>query len=166
MADSGVNYFVNGYEIELDGYFYRFSYVYLKQTSLFHTLKLNELSGRQYDYDIMDKVLSKNEWIHVELKLDDWSLNRLSEEEMNKIFRSAQMGIHVLMEKSNTEENVVFTDPYVRKTKSDEYLNASLSLSQKKMKRKKFSIRINLERKIWVHPKFRARFRKQKEQQT
>jgi hypothetical protein len=122
----GVNYFVNGCEIELDGYFYRFSFVYLKHTNLFHTLKLNELSTRQYECDIMDKVLSKNEWIHVELKLDDWSYNIIFEEDLNKIFRSAQMGIHVLMEKSNTEENVVFTDPYIRKTKSDEYLNASL----------------------------------------
>jgi len=46
------------------------------------------------------------------------------------------------------------------KTKSNEYLNASLSLSEKKMKRKKFSIRINLQRKIW------ARFRKRKEHRS
>jgi len=46
------------------------------------------------------------------------------------------------------------------KTKSNEYLNASLSLSQKKMKPKKFSICINLQRKIW------ARFRKQKEHRS
>ncbi|XP_039691085.1 disease resistance protein RUN1 [Medicago truncatula] len=152
-ADTRVNYFVNGYEIEID-YCPRFSYVYFKHTNLFHTPKLNELGKRQFEY-IMEKGLLKNEWIHVEFKVKDRD---------NIIFRNAQMGIHVWKEKSNTEEeNVVFIDPYIRKTKSNEYLNASLS--QKKRKRNKFSIRINLQKKIWVHPKFRARFRKQKEHQ-
>ena len=72
---------------------------------------MNELCKRQYEYN-MDKGLLKNEWIHVEFKLDDWILKK------NKRLRSAQLGIHVLKEKSNTEEeNVVFTDPYIRKIK-------------------------------------------------
>ena len=139
---------MNGNEIEID-FCRRFSYVYFEHTNLFHIPKLNELGERQYEY-IMDKGLLKNEWIHVEFKLKD---------DDDIIFRNAQMGIHVWKEKSNTEEeNVVFTDPYIRKTKSDEDINASLS--QKKRKRKRFSIRINLHRKIW------ARFRKQKEHRS
>jgi len=62
----------------------------------------------------MEKGLLKNEWIHLEFKLKDCSMNRLSEEDKNKILSTAQMGIHVWKEKSNTkEENVVFTDPYL-----------------------------------------------------
>jgi len=140
---------VNGYEIEID-YCYPFRYVYWEHSTLFHTPK--------FELYNMEKGLLKNEWIHVEFKLRGqgyWNLS-LSEEDKNKILSRVQMGIHVLMEKSNTEEeNVIFTDPRIRKTKVDEYLNASLSLSQKKLKRKKFSIRLN--------PKFSARFRKQKE---
>jgi len=143
---------VNGYEIEID-YCYPFRYVYWEHITLFYTPKFELVS--------MEKELLKNEWIHVELKLqgrDYWILS-LSEEDKNKILSRVQMGIHVLMEKSNTEEkNVIFTDPRIRKTKVDEYLNASSSLSQKKLKRKKFSIRLN--------PKFRAGFRKQKEHQS
>jgi len=81
----------------------------------------------------MEKGLLKNEWIHVELKLNYWSINQLSKEEKNKKLSSVQMGIHVLMEKSNTEEeNVVFTDPYLKKIKLVDYLNYSnnISLSQ------------------------------------
>jgi hypothetical protein len=64
----------------------------------------------------MEKGLLKNEWIHVEFKLDDHE---------NSVY--TQMGIHVWKEKSNTgEKNVVFTDPYIRKRKSDEYRNAWL----------------------------------------
>jgi len=96
---------VNGYEIDC----YPFSDVYWNRTTLFHTLKLNELCRRQYEYN-MEKGLLKNEWIHVELKLECCSMNRLSEKEKNKILSTAQMGTHVLMEKSNTEEeNVVLS---------------------------------------------------------
>jgi len=72
---------------------------------------------RQYEYN-MDKGLLKNEWIHLEFKFKiNWNLN-LSEDEKNKILRSAQMGIHELMEKSNREEeNVIFTNPYISKDK-------------------------------------------------
>jgi len=122
---------VNGHEIEID-YCSPFKYVIWNHTTLFHTLKLNELSKTQCGYN-MEKGLLKNEWIHVELNLDDWGLNRLSEEEKNKMLSSVQMGIHVLMEKSNTkEENVVFTDPYLKKIKLVDSLNYSnnTSLSQ------------------------------------
>ena len=108
----------------------------------------------------MDKELLKNEWIHVELNLENkWNFN-LSETEIN-ILRSVQMGIHVWKEKSNTEEDVIFTDPY-KKRKINEYPNAS----KKEKKRKKFSICINFQRKMWVHHKFRARLRKQKKRRT
>ena len=103
---------VNGHEIEID-HCSPFKYVLWNQTTLFHTLKLNEFSKTQCEYN-MEKGLLKNEWIHVELKLNYWSINQLSKEEKNKKLSSVQMGIHVLMEKSNTEEeNVVFTDPYL-----------------------------------------------------
>jgi hypothetical protein len=128
-----VDYFVNGYEIEID-FWRRLSYVYLKHTTLFHIPKLNELSKRQYEY-IMDKVLLKNEWIHVKFTLQgrDYRHFNISEEEKKKILSNVQMGIHVWKEKSNTEEeNVVFTDPYISKTKSDEYLNDSLSQEKEK----------------------------------
>ncbi|XP_039691082.1 disease resistance protein RPV1 isoform X1 [Medicago truncatula] len=110
--------FVNGY-IETE---YCHNSLLTDHTTLFHTSKLNRFSKRQ-----CEKELLKNEWIHVEFKLDDWDFKILSEEEKNKRLRSGQMGIHVWNEKSNTEEkNVVFTDPYIRKRKSDEHRNASL----------------------------------------
>ncbi|RHN52420.1 hypothetical protein MtrunA17_Chr6g0480351 [Medicago truncatula] len=72
----------------------------------------------------MDKELLKNEWIHVELKLT--SICSPPEEVIKKL-RSSQMGIHVLKKKSNMdEEDVVFTDPYIRKIKLEKYLNALL----------------------------------------
>jgi hypothetical protein len=113
-GDTEVNYFVNGYRIQID-ICHIFSHVRWKHTTLFHTRKMNELSNGEFRYN-MEKGLLKNEWIHVEFKLDSyyWNLD-VSEEEKNKILRRAQMGIHVWKEKSNTEEeNVVFTDPYIR----------------------------------------------------
>ncbi|KEH20184.1 disease resistance protein (TIR-NBS-LRR class) [Medicago truncatula] len=105
VLESGVNFCVNGYEIEIDCC----RYVIWNHTTLFHTSKLNELIKTQ-----CEKGLLKNEWIHVEFKLDDWTLEQFSEEENNKILSGVQMGIHVWNEKSNTdEENVVFTDPYL-----------------------------------------------------
>jgi len=115
---------VNGYEIEIE-----YCNVMWNNTTLFRTSKLNELSKTQCEYN-MEKGLLKNEWIHVEFKLKDfWSY--LSEDEKNKILRSAQLGIHVLKGKSNTkeEENVVFTDPYHKKIKLIEYLNYSNNTS-------------------------------------
>jgi len=127
VFDSRVHFFVNGHEIKIDIYYH----VYWNHTTLFD-MKLNELCKRQYEYD-MEKGLLKNEWIHLELKLDDRGLNRLSQEEKNKNLGSVQMGIHVLMEKSNTEEeNVVFTDPYLNYSN-----NTSLSQFMPPLKKKK-----------------------------
>ncbi|XP_024641865.1 disease resistance protein RPV1 [Medicago truncatula] len=116
---TSVNVFVNGYEIEIGCYWSLFFFT--DHTTLFHTSKLNELIKTQCEYNI-EKGLLKNEWIYVEFKLKDHE---------NSVY--AQRGIHVWNEKSNTEEeNVVFTDPCITKTKSDEYLNQSnnTSLSQ------------------------------------
>jgi len=69
----------------------------------------------------LDKALLKNEWIHVELNVDSED-----EDEKNKILRKAQMGIHVWKEKRNTEEDyVIFTNPYSKMRKLDEYLDYS-----------------------------------------
>ena len=112
---------MNGYEIEID-YLYHFRCVTWNHTDLFD-MKLNELLKNEWIH--LEKELLKNEWIHVELKLDDyWSFVGLSEEEKNKKLSSVQMGIHhVLMEKSNTEEeNVVFTDPYLNNTSLSQFM--------------------------------------------
>jgi len=71
----------------------------------------------------MDKALLKNEWIY---------------ENVIKRLRSTEMGIHVLKEKSNTNEDVIFTNPYSRKRKLDEYLNASLSQFHPTLKKHRF----------------------------
>ena len=61
----------------------------------------------------LDVEVLRNEWIHVELKLECFKHSR-------------QMGIHMLKDKSSTEEIVKFTNPY-RKRKLDENLNTSIS---------------------------------------
>jgi len=115
-VDPKVYFFVNGYEIEIGCYPEICGHS--GHTCFFH-MKLEEHNEfcRQYEYN-MDKGLLKNEWIHLEFKFKiNWNLN-LSEDEKNKILRSAQMGIHELMEKSNREEeNVIFTNPYISKDK-------------------------------------------------
>ena len=63
----------------------------------------------------LDEALLKNEWIHVELKLSESLWNQRKDE-------IRIMGIHVLKEKSSMEEDVIFTDPYIKKRKLDEYL--------------------------------------------
>ncbi|KEH29802.1 functional resistance protein KR1, putative [Medicago truncatula] len=75
----------------------------------------------------MDKAHLKNEWIYVEFKLHYY-----------KGLRSTEMGIHVLKEKNNTNEDVIFTNPYSRKRKLDEYLNASLSQFHPTLKKHRF----------------------------
>ncbi|XP_039691170.1 disease resistance protein RPV1 isoform X2 [Medicago truncatula] len=123
-----VNIFVNGYEIEID---ITLKFGISDHTLLFdlkleeHNKRLRRIYGIKYESE-MDKALLENEWIRVELELKSFNL---SEEEKNEMLRSAQMGIHVLKEKNNAEEeNVIFTDPY-RETKS-----------QKKRKQNMFSI--------------------------
>ncbi|RHN52354.1 putative TIR domain, P-loop containing nucleoside triphosphate hydrolase [Medicago truncatula] len=109
---AGVHLFVNGYECPLESceYLlcgsYSFAGLYTKHAYLFD-LKLEEkikCCGIKFESE-MDKTLLKNEWIHVELRY------RIIYDKI-KILRSAQMGIHVLKEKSNTDEDVIFTNPY------------------------------------------------------
>jgi len=74
-------------------------------------LKLEEKIKFEFE---MDKAPLKNEWIHVKLKLtigDEFSdmMEDDFREDDIQILRSVQMGIHVLKEKSNTEENVIVT---------------------------------------------------------
>nr|WIL60025.1 nodulation protein [Melilotus officinalis] len=119
----------------------------------------------------LDEALLKNEWIHVEINLndigegedfsdtqeDDFSdtkENDISEDEKIKILSNVQMGIHVLKDKSNTEEDctkedddfnnteedVILNNPFSRKRKSDEDNNASLQ--QKELVKEE-------ERKMW-----------------
>ena len=59
--------------------------------------------------------LKKNEWNHVEL---NWGKQDFSD-------FSVQMGIHLLKEKSNTEEDVTFTNPY-RTTTTKPFYSQSL----------------------------------------
>ena len=76
------------------------------------------------------EAFKSNEWNYVELKWKIYYWSDTEEEGFSDTEDdfSAQfiMGIHVLKERSNTEEDVIFTNPYGKKTKSDEYLNASL----------------------------------------
>ncbi|XP_024642320.2 disease resistance protein RPP5 [Medicago truncatula] len=98
---SNFSLYVNGYEIEIGCY--RSQRLFPDHITLFD-MKLEELCKGQHMYN-MDKGLLKSEWIHVEFR---------SKDHENSVY--AQMGIHVWNEKSNTEEeNVVFTDPYLKK---------------------------------------------------
>jgi len=56
----------------------------------------------------MDKALLKNEWIYVELKL---SIGFETAENVTK-WSSTEMGIHVWKETNNTNEDVIFSNPY------------------------------------------------------
>jgi hypothetical protein len=73
----------------------------------------------------LEKAFLKNEWIHVEFKLDIKlkleSSRRDDYDEMRKSLR-AKFGIHVLKEENNLED-IKFTNLY-RKRKTDEYLSA------------------------------------------
>lgn len=55
----------------------------------------------------LDEALLKNEWIHVELKLLESLWNPRKDE--IQILRSTQMRIHMLKEKINMEEDVIFS---------------------------------------------------------
>nr|WIL60024.1 nodulation protein [Melilotus officinalis] len=97
----------------------------------------------------LDEALLKNEWIQVEINLSDDFCYVPSDsshedeeitlefdsyrEEWNtlgsyyrKFKYSAEMGIHVWKEKNNTEDNVIFTNPY-SDTKSNKYLSTSIT---------------------------------------
>ncbi|KEH26766.1 NB-ARC domain protein [Medicago truncatula] len=136
---SEVDLFVNGDECYDSNYLWCGSNFMASPDSehaFLFDLKLEEQIDLQYEVDLA-------EWTHVELKLtieDDYSdteENDISEDEKINILRSAPMGIHVLKEKSNTEEDVIFTNPYNRKRKLDEYLNASLSQFESPLKKQR-----------------------------
>ncbi|KAK2366011.1 disease resistance protein RUN1 [Trifolium repens] len=79
----------------------------------------------------LDEAFLKNEWIHMELKLENHS-------NFSKMMKplSAKFGIHV-MEYMNNLEDIKFTNPY-RKRKSDEYLSTSLSQFYPILKKQRF----------------------------
>ncbi|KEH16206.1 disease resistance protein (TIR-NBS-LRR class) [Medicago truncatula] len=116
-----VDVIVNGYKCFPCSYlFWGFDSIEILELehSFLLNLKLKQqisLLGRMSE---MEKALLKNEWIHVELNFvkNVWNKGIQVIEKLS----SAQMGIHVRMEKSNAEENVIFTDPH------REYRNTSL----------------------------------------
>nr|WIL60026.1 nodulation protein [Melilotus officinalis] len=137
-----VNLFVNGDpcnlpEIEVNSEFTNCSEFTKSEHAVLFDLKLEKQIHNMFESEI-DEVLSEKEWIHVKLKVtiddDDMSGDDdddFSEEEI-KILRSIQMGIHVLKEKCNTEEDVIFTNP------SGEYSNTSLSQFEPPLKKQRF----------------------------
>ncbi|RHN60436.1 putative TIR domain, winged helix-turn-helix DNA-binding domain-containing protein [Medicago truncatula] len=119
-----LNLFVNGYdctplEDQLDWLTYS-GHTYLFEMNLEENVELCKIFHAINLESEMDKALLKNEWIYVEFSIQ-------VSEYLNKRLRRADMGIHVLKEKNNTNEDVIFTNPYSRKRKFDEYVAASLS---------------------------------------
>ena len=128
---------VNGYKCTLPEL--EFNYLFGEHTYLFD-MNLEEniehckiFHGINFESE-MDKALLKNEWIYVEFKLH--FLSWISENVIERL--STEMGIHVWKEKNNTYEDVISTNPYTRKRKLDEYLNASLSQFHPSMKKHRF----------------------------
>ncbi|XP_039689125.1 disease resistance protein RUN1 [Medicago truncatula] len=133
------NLFVNGYECTFPEFKFRTPH-FSGHTYLFDMNLEENIQGCKIFHGInfeseMDKALLKNEWIYVELKLQSriWM-----PENVLKMLRSTEMGIHVCKEKNNTNEDVIFTNPYSRKRKLDEYLNASLFQFHPTMKKHRF----------------------------
>ncbi|KEH29803.1 disease resistance protein (TIR-NBS-LRR class) [Medicago truncatula] len=101
----GFNLFVKGHECTVQKFEFRLPY-FSGHTYLFDM----NLEENIEHYKILDKALLKNEWIYVELKLQfSWI-----PENIIKRLRSTEMGIHVRKEKNNTNEDVIFTNPYSR----------------------------------------------------
>ncbi|AES76050.2 putative TIR domain, P-loop containing nucleoside triphosphate hydrolase [Medicago truncatula] len=95
-----INYFVNGYECTDEIWIhYSFLYRYSEETCLLN-LKLEERVKWSNLMSEMDKALLKNEWIHVQIYFEN-------------VLYHAKKGIHVRKEKSNKDEDVIFTNPYV-----------------------------------------------------
>jgi len=91
-----------------------------------YNLILRLVSNHTILFDLkLEENIEMDKWILVELRFKTC-------DNESHTYLSSRMGIHV---KGNTEENVIFTNPY-RETKSVEYLNTSLS--ENKRKRKKF----------------------------
>jgi hypothetical protein len=128
-----IKLFVNGYKLKDIHYLLcgatMMATLHLEHAFLFD-LKLEE----QIKFELeMNKGPLKNEWIHVKLIVDGFSsmmVDALREDEI-QILRSVQMGIHVLKERSNTEENVIFTNPYRK------YSNTSLSQFEPSLKKQR-----------------------------
>ncbi|KAL5079381.1 hypothetical protein RYX36_007802 [Vicia faba] len=115
-----VNLFVNG------GYKYTFSLKEFTEVSLLETnhiyliyIDLEELVHRSENYEKLEsklkEALLKNEWIHMELKLESYSKLADDNDEMRKSLHT-KFGIHVFKEENNLED-IEFTNPY-RKRKS------------------------------------------------
>ncbi|AES76181.2 putative TIR domain, winged helix-turn-helix DNA-binding domain-containing protein [Medicago truncatula] len=138
--------FLNGKEITLtDRLFYYVDHdddVVIWGHAFLFDLKLEQRINESFanETDELYEAFKNNEWNHVELKCkiygrNDWSDTEEDEEEINILGsdeKEIKIGIHVSWkEKSNTEGDVVFTNPSSRKRKLDEYLfnysNTSLS---------------------------------------
>lgn len=108
--------FVNGYDYECTSLEFGFKWGFSSGHTYLFDMNLEEnierckiLHGINFESE-MDKALLKNEWIHVQIYFEN-------------VLYHAKKGIHVLKEKSNKDEDVIFTNPY------EEYNNTSL-LSQ------------------------------------
>ncbi|KEH29794.1 NB-ARC domain protein [Medicago truncatula] len=133
------NLFVNGYERTYPDFKFKWGFssghAYLFDMNLEENIQhLKIFYGINFE-SAMDKALLKNEWIYVELKFHFFIG---IPENVIQGLRSAKMGIHVCKEKNNTNEDVIFTNPYSRKRKIDEYLNASLSQFHPTLKKHRF----------------------------
>ncbi|AES76172.1 putative TIR domain, P-loop containing nucleoside triphosphate hydrolase [Medicago truncatula] len=109
------------------------SYMNLSEHTFLFDLTLEETSEHFSPTSEMDNALLKNEWIHIELKLENFNLPEI---EIKKL-SSAQIGIHVLKEKSNTDEDMIFSSRN-RKRKLDEDVNASLPQFHPAQKKHRF----------------------------
>ncbi|XP_039682531.1 disease resistance protein RPV1 isoform X1 [Medicago truncatula] len=138
--------FVNGYKC------FPFSYliwgfgsieILESEHSFLFNLKLEEEITHLSRMSEMDKALLKTEWIHVELNFIKSVWNKSICDRVTEKLSSAQMGIHVSKEKSNAEENVIFTDPY------REYRNTSLSQFEPPLKKQRLVEVVVSETEIW-----------------
>ena len=137
--------FVNDYRCFLSGNsFWGSSSIEILESehSFLFDLKLEEQLKRLNLKSEMDKALLKNEWIHVELNFVKSVWNKWIRVKTEKL-SSAQMGIHVRKEKSNAEENVIFTDPH------KEYSNTSLSQFEPPLKKQRLVEVVVSETEIW-----------------
>ncbi|MCH90968.1 disease resistance-like protein [Trifolium medium] len=114
-----VNLFVNGHEYYLSNDFW--VGIYLAEMPSDHTflfdLKLDERI-KHYDQNYgelvseLDEALLRNEWIHVEVKLESSQFCISYQDANMKLACCTQIGITAFKEKSRIEEDVIFTNPY------------------------------------------------------
>lgn len=131
--------FVNGYECTFPKFEFRLpcfsGHTYLFDMNLEENIERCKIShGINFESE-MDKALFKNKWIYVEFKFHFFIG---IPENVIKGLRSTEMGIHVWKEKNNTNEDVIFTNPFSSMRKLDEYLNASLSQFHPTLKKHRF----------------------------